>query len=101
MPNAKQASKREQDNVKKSKRERKNNLLKYFGDGAHIPAPMNVGTPIGIVIQRRESRDKGNDTHNKAGDRRGGAKKSALKKSSKSLLINVSMQEDETSTNTD
>ena len=41
-PNAKQASKREQDNVKKSKRERKNDLLKYFGDGARVPAPTNV-----------------------------------------------------------
>jgi hypothetical protein len=57
--------------------------------------------PINAVIQCRESRDKGNDTHDEAGDRGGGAKKSALKKSSKSLPINVSIQEDETSTNTD
>jgi hypothetical protein len=99
-PNAKQASEREQDNVKKSKRERKNDLLKYFGNGARVPAPTNVGTPINAVIQHRESRDKGNNTHDKAGDREGGAKTSALKKSSKSLPINVSMQEDETSTNT-
>jgi hypothetical protein len=42
MPNAKQASKREQDNAKKTKRERKNDLLKYFGDGARVPAPTNV-----------------------------------------------------------
>ncbi len=91
-PNAKQASKREQDNVKKSKRERKNDLLKYFGDEACIPAPTNVGMLINAVIpQRRENRDKGNNTHDKAGDRGGGAKKSALKKSSKSLSINASM----------
>jgi hypothetical protein len=62
---------------------------------------MNVRTPINAVIQCRESRDKGNNTHDKAWDRGGGAKKSALKKSSKSLPIKVSMQEDETSTNTD
>jgi hypothetical protein len=50
-PNAKQKSEREQDNVKKSKRERKNDLLKYFGKGVCIPAPMNVGTPINAVLQ--------------------------------------------------
>jgi hypothetical protein len=48
--NAKQASKREEDNVEKSKRERKNDLLKYFGDGACVPAPTNVGMPINAVI---------------------------------------------------
>jgi hypothetical protein len=50
-PNAKQKSERERDNVKKSKRERKNNLLKYFGEGVHVPAPTNVGTPINAVLQ--------------------------------------------------
>jgi hypothetical protein len=33
-PNAKKASEREQDRAKKSKQYKKNNLLKYFGDGA-------------------------------------------------------------------
>jgi hypothetical protein len=63
-PNAKQKSEREWDNVKKSKRERKNNLLKYIGEAFCVPAPMNVGTPIDAVLQQRESREKGNNTHN-------------------------------------
>jgi hypothetical protein len=50
-PNAKQKSEREWDNVKKSKRERNNNLLKYFGEGVCVPAPTNVGTPIDAVLQ--------------------------------------------------
>ncbi len=33
-PNAKKASEREQDGAKKSKQDKKNDLLKYFGDGA-------------------------------------------------------------------
>ena len=61
-PNAKQTSKREQDSAKKSKKDKKNNLLKYFGDGARVPAPMSKGTPIDAVTQSRESRDKGNNT---------------------------------------
>jgi hypothetical protein len=55
-PSAKQISEREWDNNKKSKRERKNNLLKYFGEGVCVPAPTNVGTPINAVLQQRESR---------------------------------------------
>jgi hypothetical protein len=74
-PNAKQISEREQDNIKKSKRERKSNLLKYFGKGVCVPAPTNVGTPIGAVIQQRESSEKGNDTHDEAGEEGRGAKK--------------------------
>ncbi len=50
-PNAKQKSEREWDNVKKSKRERKNNLLKYIGKVFCVPAPMNVGMPIDAVLQ--------------------------------------------------
>ncbi len=67
-PNAKQTSKREQDSAKNSKKDKKNELLKYFGDGARVPAPTSKGTPINAVMQRRESRDKGNDTSNGAGD---------------------------------
>ncbi len=33
-PNAKKASEREQDRAKRSKQDKKNKLLKYFGDGA-------------------------------------------------------------------
>ncbi len=33
-PNAKKASEREQDRAKKLKQDKKNNLLKCFGDGA-------------------------------------------------------------------
>jgi hypothetical protein len=50
-PNAKQKSERERDKVKKSKRERKNDLLKYFGKGVRVLAPANVGTPINAVLQ--------------------------------------------------
>ncbi len=67
-PNAKQASKREQDNAKKSKKDKKNNLLKYFGNGARVRAPTNIGTPIDAFTQCRESRDKGNNTPDGAGD---------------------------------
>jgi hypothetical protein len=98
-PNVKQISKREQGNVKKSKRERKKNLLKYFGDGVCIPAPTNIGTPINAVIQRREGRDKGNDTHNKAGEEGGGAKKPALRKSSKPPPNKASVQGNKACTN--
>ncbi len=83
-PNAKQISERERDNVKKSKRERKNNLLKYFGKGVRVPAPTKAGTPINAVLQQRESREKGNDTHDEAGEEGRGAKKQNLRKSSKS-----------------
>ena len=79
-PNAKQISEREWDNVKKSKRERKNNLLKYFGEGVRVPAPTNVGTLIDAVLQQRESRKKGNNTHDKAGEEGRGAKKQSLRK---------------------
>ena len=79
-PNAKQKSEREWDNVKKSKRERKNNLLKYFGKGVCIPAPTNIGTPINSVLQQRESREKRNNTHDKAGEEGRGAKKQSLRK---------------------
>jgi hypothetical protein len=33
-PNAKKAGEREQDRAKKSKQDKKNDLLKYFGNGA-------------------------------------------------------------------
>ncbi len=79
-PNAKQISERDGDNVKKSKRERKNNLLKYFGKGVCVPAPTNVETPIEAVLQCRESREKGNNTHDKAGEEGRGAKKQSLRK---------------------
>ncbi len=67
-PNTKQTSKREQDSAEKSKKDKKNDLLKYFGDGARVPAPTSEGTPIDAVTQRRESRDKGNNTSNGEGD---------------------------------
>ncbi len=46
MPNAKKVSKREQDKVKKLKQDKKKDLLKYFGDGARVLAPMSEGTPF-------------------------------------------------------
>ncbi len=63
-PNAKKASEREQDKTKKLKQDKKNNLLKYFGNGARAPAPTIAGTPIDAVTQRRESRVMGNNAPN-------------------------------------
>jgi hypothetical protein len=70
-PNAKKASEREQDWAKKSKQDKKNNLLKYFGDGAQVPAPTIAGTPIDTVTQRRESRVTGTNAPDEAGDKEG------------------------------
>jgi hypothetical protein len=75
-PNPKKASEREQDKAKKLKQDKKNNLLKYFGNGARVPAPTIAGTPIDAVTQRRESRVMGNNAPDKAGDKEGGNKKS-------------------------
>jgi hypothetical protein len=95
-PNAKKASEREQDKAKKSKQNKKNNLLKYFGNGARVPAPTIARTPIDAVTQRRESRATGNNAPDKAGGKEGGNKKSELRKSSKTMPSTVSMPEDET-----
>ncbi len=70
-PNTKKSSEREQDKAKKLKQDKKNNLLKYFGDGACVPAPMIAGTAIDAVTQCRESRVTGTNPHNKAGDKEG------------------------------
>jgi hypothetical protein len=45
-PNAKKASEREQDRAKKSKQDKKNDLLKYLGDGAQVPAPTDFNQCI-------------------------------------------------------
>jgi hypothetical protein len=92
-PNAKKASEREQDRAKKSKQDKKNNLLKYFGDGAQVSAPMIAGTPINAVTQRRESRVTGTNTPNEAGDKEGKRKRPELRKFSKITPSKVSMPE--------
>jgi hypothetical protein len=100
-PNTKQTSKREQDSAKKSKKDKKNDLLKYFGNGARVPAPTREGTPIDAVTQCRESRDKGNDTSNRARDGVGEKNKLALRKSGKSTPSKASKPEDEANMITD
>jgi hypothetical protein len=100
-PNVKQTSKREQDIAKKSKKDEKNGLLKYFGNRVRIPAPTSKETPIDAVMQRRESRDKGNNTSNGAGDRVGEKNKFALRKSGKSMPSKASKPEDEANMITD
>jgi hypothetical protein len=85
-PNAKKASKREQDKARKSKQDKKNDILKYFGDGARVLAPTSEGTPIDAVTQRRESRGTGNNTPDVAGSKEGGKKKSEIREASKSML---------------
>jgi hypothetical protein len=96
-PNAKKASKREQDKAKKLKQDKKNDLLKYFGDGVRVLAPMSKGTPIDAVTQRRESRGTGNNTPNVAGSKEGGKKKSGTKEASKSTLNKANESDDKDS----
>ncbi len=58
------ASKREQANAKKIKQVKKKGLEAFFGQGPWVPAPSREGTPIDVVIQRRENRStdvKGGD----------------------------------------
>jgi hypothetical protein len=100
MPNAKKASKREQDKAKKSKQDKKNNLLKYFGDGTRVLAPTGKGTPIDTVTQRRESRGTGNNTPNVAGSKEGGNKKSGTREASKSTLNKANESDDKDSKGT-
>ncbi len=56
-PNAKKASNREQDLPQKSRSMRKKGLLKFFGEGPHMPAPTTEGTPTPIkaVTKRRDN----------------------------------------------
>jgi hypothetical protein len=64
-PNAKKASKREQDPPKKSRSMRKKGLLKFFGEGPRMPAPTTEGTPIKAVTKRRDKRFDGDTNSNK------------------------------------
>jgi hypothetical protein len=83
-PNVKKTSKREQDRAKKSRKDKKNDLLRYFGDGSHVPGPTNIRSPSNAVKQQRENRDMTtNNAIKEAGDGEGGKMKSALKKSNK------------------
>jgi hypothetical protein len=99
-PNAMKASKREQDKAKKSKLDKKNNLLKYFGDRARVLAPTNEGTPINAVTQCRESRGTGNNTPDVAGSKEGGKKKSGTREASKSTLNKANKSDDKDSKGT-
>ncbi len=55
--------------------------------------------PIDAVLQQRESREKGNDTHDKAGEEGRGAKKQSLRKSSKLPPNNARVQGNKATTN--
>jgi hypothetical protein len=50
-PNVTKTSEREQDRAKKSRKDKKNDLLRYFGDGARVPGPTNKGSPSDAVQQ--------------------------------------------------
>ncbi len=63
-PNAKKASKREQDPPQTSRSMRKKGLLKFFGEGPGMPAPTMEGTLIKAVTKRRDKRS-GGDTDSK------------------------------------
>jgi hypothetical protein len=67
-PQAKDKSKREQENIKKSKKDRKDDLRKYFGEGARVPAPTNTGSPIDTVLKRRETKEQGGGIQEKGGE---------------------------------
>ncbi len=54
-PSAKN-SEREQAHHKKSKQENKKELTKFFGQGPRVPAPSWEGTPIEVVVNKREDR---------------------------------------------
>ncbi len=70
--NETKTSEREQDRAKKSRKDKKNNLLRYFGDGACVPGPTNIGSPSDAVKQRRENRDMTtNNAIEEAGDGEG------------------------------
>ena len=101
MPNAKKASKREQDKAKKLKQDEKNNLLKYFDNGARVLAPTCKGTPIDAVTQCRESRGTGNNTPNVAESKEGGKKKSGTRGASKSMLNKAKKSDNEDSKGTE
>jgi hypothetical protein len=60
-PQAKDKSEREQENIKKSEKDRKDDLRKYFGEGARVPAPTNAGSPIDAVLKRRETKEQGGE----------------------------------------
>jgi hypothetical protein len=64
-PNKKKASKREQDLPKRSWSMRKKGLLKFFGEGPHVPAPTTEGTPIEAATKRRDKRPSGNTNSKK------------------------------------
>jgi hypothetical protein len=49
-------SEKEQAHHKKSKQEKKKELAKFFGQGPPVPAPSREGTPIDIVVNKREDR---------------------------------------------
>jgi hypothetical protein len=95
-PNVKETSEREQDRAKKSRKDKKNNLLRYLGDGARIPGPTNKGSPSDAVKQQRENRDMTtNNAIEEAVDGKGGKMKSALKKSNKPMPNKTSKPHEE------
>ncbi len=54
-PSAKM-SKREQVHYKKRKQDKKKELVFFFGQGPRVPALLQEGTPIDVVVQIRENR---------------------------------------------
>ncbi len=101
-PNETKTSKREQDRAKKSRKDKKNNLLRYFGDGACVPGPTNIGSPSDAVKQRRENRDMTtNNAIEETGAGEGEKMKSALKKSNKPTSNKTSKPHGEAGKDTD
>jgi hypothetical protein len=101
-PNKTKTSEREQARAKKSRKDKKNNLLRYFGAGARVPGPTNIGSPSDAVKQRRENRDMmTNNAIEEAGDGEGEKMKSLLKKSNKPTSNKTSKPHGEAGKDTD
>jgi hypothetical protein len=58
-PNAKKYCKREEDSAKKTRHMKKKELLKFFGEGPQVPAPLTEGTSIKVVKKRRDNKADG------------------------------------------
>jgi hypothetical protein len=54
-------NKREQVQAKKIKQARMKGLEDFFGQGPHVPAPSQEGTPIDAVVKRRGEENKAID----------------------------------------
>ena len=67
-PQAKKTNEREQECTKKTKKDRKDDLLKYFREGTHVPAPSTTSSPIDTVLKRRDTKEKEGSVQEEGGE---------------------------------